>query len=120
MFKSLFRGESAVQTRHKIKEMSALELHERILNGQPTTLIDVRTPVEYQVDGHIPGSRLLPLQMLAARLSELPSDATIVVICRSGHRSMVACEQLVAAGFEDVVNLKGGMISWHMSGLAAA
>jgi rhodanese-related sulfurtransferase len=114
MFRSFFRS-NGVQARPRIANITAAELRNRIDAGEPLALIDVRSPIEYQMDGHIPGSRLLPLQVLAGRLDELPRDKTIVMICRSGNRSMAACEHLAAAGYENVVNLAGGMIDWHMT-----
>ena len=60
---------------------------------------------------------LLPLASLAQRLSELPKDKPIVCVCRSGARSQTACEYLAANGFDNVINLNGGMISWIRSGL---
>lgn len=100
-----------------IVHISAPELRSRLDAGEAIFLLDVRSPVEFQYDGHIPGARLLPLQVLGQRLSELPRDQTIVCICRAGHRSLAACEQLVAAGFEDVVNLSDGMFGWHAASL---
>jgi rhodanese-related sulfurtransferase len=119
MFKSFFRSPSAARTLPRIENISAAELKSRIDSGEAMALVDVRSPMEYQIDGHIPGSRLLPLPALAGRLAELPRDETIVLICRSGSRSMAACEHLAAAGFDNVVNLAGGIIGWHMAGLGA-
>jgi rhodanese-related sulfurtransferase len=97
--------------------MSVQDLAERIRRHDPSLeLLDVRTPREYQFDGHIEGSRLVPLPSLLQRTAELPKDKTIVCICRSGNRSYTACEMLAAQGY-DVVNLSGGMIGWRMAGL---
>lgn len=94
------------------KQMQVEELQQRLEAGEPITLIDVRTPGEYEHDGHIIGSRLLPLPVLQQRSNELPKDRPIVCICRSGHRSQIACEMLAAAGFSDLNNLAGGMLAW--------
>jgi rhodanese-related sulfurtransferase len=100
-----------------VKQINVRDLHENLQNGDTPLLLDVRSPEEYQTDGHIEGSRLLPLPMLMQRLEELPKDRPIVCVCRSGNRSQVAAEQLAAMGFTDLTNLSGGMIDWHRHGL---
>lgn len=77
-------------------------------------LIDVREPDEY-ADGHVPGAVLVPLGSVpAADLSQY-RGSTLYVICKSGGRSMRACEFLADAGF-DVVNIAGGIMAWVTSG----
>ena len=103
--------------RTAVKQINSHELYNLMAaQGSNLELLDVRTPGEYQHDGHIHGSRLLPLSSLMQRTSELPADKTIVCICRSGSRSYTACEMLAAQGFE-VINLSGGMIGWKRAGL---
>lgn len=119
MFKSLFGKQSETQTLPRIANIGASELKKRLDAGEPILLLDVRSSMEYQFDGHIAGSRLLPLNVLRSRMGELPTDRPIVCICRSGNRSMFACEELAAAGFENVTNLSGGMFSWKMAGYSA-
>lgn len=81
---------------------------ERVAQG--ALLLDVRTPAEFG-DRHIPGAVNIPLQELAARLSELgPKQRSIVVYCRSGARSAVASQLMRGAGY-DVLDI-GGMGSW--------
>ncbi|PID87186.1 MAG: sulfurtransferase [Chloroflexi bacterium] len=118
MFKSLFNRNTQVQTQSSIKHVSAAELNTMLDSDEEFVLIDVRSPREYQHEGHVRGARLLPLQALSHRTDELPKDKTVVCICRSGARSYFACEQLVAAGFESVVNVNDGMIGWKMAGYA--
>lgn len=86
-------------------------------SSRPPLLIDVRTPQEFQNDGHIQGARLLPLASLPLRMDEVPQDQPIVLVCRSGARSRVAGERLVAAGYDEVFNLQGGMMRWRQAGL---
>ena len=117
MFRSLFRGMGGPAHELNIKSTNATELNERIQSGEELLLLDVRTSQEYAHDGHVTGSRLLPMNMLMQRSSELPKDATIICICRSGNRSQAACEQLATMGFEDVTNLQGGMFGWRRAGL---
>jgi rhodanese-related sulfurtransferase len=115
MLQSLFGRRTA--TASNVKQVRAAELWAQMQNGDAPLLVDVRTPQEFEWDGRIAGSRLLPLQVLAQRVHELPKDQPIVCVCRSGNRSQVACEQLSAMGFEDLTNLAGGMMGWKSSGL---
>ncbi len=87
----------------------------RIDAGMATFILDVRTPQEYDGPlGHIEGSRLIPMQELARRLSELSGvkDQHIFVICHSGGRSARATRILLDAGFR-ASNVAGGMQVWN-------
>ena len=75
-------------------------------------LIDVRQPGEY-AKGHLPGALLIPLGELAERASELDEDKHIIVYCRSGVRSKAACQILTRLGLDKVLNMKGGISSYH-------
>jgi rhodanese-related sulfurtransferase len=77
--------------------------------------LDVREPHEWH-HGHIADALHIPLGQLGARLHELPTGRQIVAVCRSGARSGSVTEPLRRLGF-DVVNLSGGLLSWHAHGL---
>ena len=74
-------------------------------------LVDVREPGEF-AGGSVPGAVNIPLGQLAGRLSEIPRDATIACLCRSGNRSGQAQRLLLREGY-DAVNLTGGMLAWR-------
>ncbi|MCP5098168.1 MAG: rhodanese-like domain-containing protein [Chloroflexi bacterium] len=113
MFRSFFgRGQGTA-----VQQLNAAQLKERIDANEALVLIDVRTPGEFERDGRIEGSRLIPLSALTARLAEIPKDKTVICICRSGNRSYTASEVLMNAGFSDVVNLSGGMLGWKRARL---
>jgi len=78
-------------------------------------LIDVRTPNEFK-SGHIPGAKNFPLNNLSDSLKKIPQDKTVVVVCQSGNRSKSASKILTNAGYENIINLKGGTMRWRMSG----
>jgi glyoxylase-like metal-dependent hydrolase (beta-lactamase superfamily II)/rhodanese-related sulfurtransferase len=81
------------------------------------TLLDVRTAEEFHgPDGHVPGSFLIPLPELEARLQELPPGRPVVVVCHSGSRSALATQQLEKAGLTQVANLHGGLRAWEAEG----
>ena len=62
-------------------------------------LLDVRQPDEY-VEAHVPGARLIPLNDVPDRLASCPAGGEVLVICRSGGRSLAACDFLVANGVD--------------------
>jgi len=74
-------------------------------------IIDVREMPEI-AQGTMPKAEPLPLATLPARLSDFESGEKLVIICRSGARSAQACLFLQQQGFNNVYNLRGGMIAW--------
>ncbi len=92
-------------------DISATELAERLKQGDPIRLLDVREPHELQIS-HMEGATLIPYGQLAARLSELNSAEEIVVFCKSGNRSAYALELLASAGFRKIKHLDGGINAW--------
>lgn len=77
-------------------------------------LVDVRQPDEY-VQGHIPGSILMPLGEIPQRLAELPVDKDVVVYCRSGKRSKAAALFIASRPYVagTVFNMSGGILDWN-------
>jgi len=80
-----------------------------------TIVVDVREPEEYE-QGHVPGAINLPQADLASRLDELPRDCPLILICRSGARSLWAAQFLRQVGFEQVANVQGGTEAWRVAG----
>lgn len=75
-------------------------------------ILDVRTPEEFTGTlGHLEGARLIPVQELGWRISEIEADKDkkILVICRRGHRSKTASRFLGENGFKRVVEINPGM-----------
>lgn len=79
-------------------------------------VLDVRQPDEWN-EYHIPGSTLIPLDQLEARLNEVPTDKEVVVVCRSGNRSQPGRDVLKKAGFKQVTSMAGGLKEWKAAGL---
>jgi rhodanese-related sulfurtransferase len=88
---------------------------EQIRNRDDVILIDVREDFEY-AEGHIPGATLIPLKQIPDRLAEIPTDKTVVAVCRSGNRSGQATDFLREQGFDNVHNMQGGMNAWSQTG----
>jgi sulfur dioxygenase len=81
-------------------------------------LVDVRSAGEFTGElGHIAGARLIPLDQLRQRASELQRDCAIVLVCQTGKRSGMGTVILKKAGFTRVANLAGGMMRWRELGL---
>ena len=78
------------------------------------TLIDVRTAMEFQ-SGHIPGALNIDVQVLSARLKDVPKDKPVVLYCRSGNRSASAAGLLQGAGYTEIYDL-GGIGAWAQAG----
>jgi rhodanese-related sulfurtransferase len=94
-------------------EVSVEEAQTMVANG--AFLLDVREQSEW-VAGHVQGATLIPLGDLPNRLSELPKDTPIVVMCRTGHRSAQGRDILLQAGFTQVTSMSGGINEWIAEG----
>ena len=88
-----------------VKQFGLEELDTLPRDGS-VTLLDARTPAEYQ-GGHVEGFINLPLDELRDRLEELPREKPVYVMCQSGLRSYLACRILAQKGF-DCSNFTGG------------
>ncbi|HWI18780.1 MAG TPA: rhodanese-like domain-containing protein [Vicinamibacterales bacterium] len=85
----------------------------QLLERGEATVLDVRTPGEYDDLGHIPGAWLMPVDLVASAPAVLPpGDRPVLVYCEHGVRSVAASRLLVAAGISEVLNLSGGMATW--------
>src|ERR1700758_1076590 len=89
------------------------ELRELLESGKKVALIDVREPVEWDIN-HIDGAQLIPQSLINSGegLAELPQDRMPVLYCKTGVRSAEALAALKKAGFADAVHLQGGIVAW--------
>ena len=98
-----------------VPEVSAQDLKREIskTRGRPQ-LLDVRTDYEWR-QAAIKGTLLVPVSILKSQVNALPFDRSkpVVAICRSAHRSIPAVRLLRNAGYSDVRQLEGGMLSWQ-------
>ncbi|WP_018630025.1 rhodanese-like domain-containing protein [Niabella aurantiaca] len=90
------------------------DLKKRIDSGEKINLIDVREPAEY--DEYNIGGKLVPLGKIQnMEVEELESlkEEEVILHCRSGKRSATACLLLDAMGFQNTVNVEGGVMAWQ-------
>ena len=96
-----------------MQQISPQELQQKLAgpaHARPL-LLDVREPWEFQICS-LPGSMLMPMRTVPARLAELEDNAETVVICHHGTRSMQVAMFLEREGFSRVYNLTGGVDGW--------
>jgi len=96
-----------------VPTISVRELKTKMDMKEVLTLIDVREPYEYEI-ARIDGSRLIPLGELESHVSDLPRTGALVLQCHSGGRSEHAVRILQEAGFENALNLVGGIDAWSV------
>ena len=94
-----------------VNEISVQELKARRDAGTGPLVVDVREKWELGV-ASIPDVLHIPMNDIPARLGELDKHQEIVVMCRSGGRSMQVAQFLARNGFENVANLTGGILAW--------
>jgi phage shock protein E len=107
-------GQKPAQTAAGPTVISAAQAYQKYQQGN-VFFLDVREPDEWN-SGHIPNTTLIPLGELQNRLNELPKDKEIVVVCRTGHRSLQGAQTLVTNGFTNVFSMDGGVHAWGTAG----
>ena len=85
------------------------------LDDPNVQIVNCREQEEWDT-AHAEGMTLIPLSVLGQRLGELDRNRPMVVVCRSGARSLRAAQQLTEIGFMDVKSMHGGMIAWAEQG----
>jgi rhodanese-related sulfurtransferase len=93
------------------KEISAVEASNLSDQDKTVTFLDVREQVELEIC-RIEGAIHIPMGKIPERFEQLPKDKTIIVFCHHGMRSRTVQEYLEAQGFENLINLAGGIHAW--------
>jgi rhodanese-related sulfurtransferase len=96
------RGSDAISVRELADIRSA---------GKKHTILDVREARELDVC-RLEGALHVPMAEIPARADDLPTDQLLVVICHHGARSQMVVDFLRNAGFDNAVNLEGGIDAW--------
>ena len=94
------------------RDISVDEAYQMYQGG--TFVVDVRTQEEWD-EYHVPNTTLIPLDQLPNRLSEVPKDKKILVVCRSGNRSQQGRDILLSAGY-NATSMAGGLKEWYAKG----
>ncbi len=102
-----------------VKEIDSDELQTRIAKGDDVVLLDIRSAGEL-VQGMLPEAEHLPMHLIPLRINDLPKDKDVVLYCHSGARSYHACAYLAQQGFDNAINLQGGILGWARSGFQLA
>jgi len=86
---------------------------ELLVSRGEVRVLDVRTQEEYRDLGHIPGSILLPVDLVLSAAATIPAEGEpLLICCERGVRSAAAARLLSRAGFEGILNLSGGLARW--------
>jgi len=101
-------------SKNNYKNVSVQEFKDLMDANPKAIVLDVRTKEEFQA-GHIDGAINLDVNTghFQQHLSQLTNTNTFLVYCRSGSRSVKACEAMSLAGMDDLYNLKGGFMAWQ-------
>lgn len=97
-----------------MNNITVSELKKKMENGEKINLIDCREPHEY-AEFNL-GGKLIPLgKFQTMQVDELDNlkDQEVIIHCRSGKRSMMACQILDTMGFKNTMNLEGGILAWQ-------
>lgn len=101
---------SGIQEEEVRKEITAVELKAR-LGKEEIFILDVREDYEYDIVNI--GGHLIPLNQIIDRQAEIPRDVQVVVMCKAGGRSQKATDLLKKEGFDNLINMKGGILAWQ-------
>ncbi len=108
-------GQGAAESAENGAQVSVDAFAAKIDGG--AVVLDVRTPAEF-AEGHL--ANAINIDVTAAEFADgvasLDPKASYAVYCRSGNRSRAAVEYLVEQGFENVVDLSGGINAWTGAG----
>jgi rhodanese-related sulfurtransferase len=95
-----------------MKEVTVRELKSMMDSGEPFQLIDVREPHEFEMANI--GGELIPMATAMDSAEQISREKKVIIHCRSGARSGAVIRQLETAGFDNLYNLKGGILAWAM------
>lgn len=95
-----------------MREMTPVELEDYLeQTNTPPLLLDVRETWEFDICS-IANSQLIPMGQIPTKLDQLDQKQEIVVICHHGIRSANVCHYLEHEGYEQMINLSGGVAAW--------
>jgi len=109
-----------------IEEILPLEVYKKIQNGEDMVVLDIREPHEL-IDIRMSNALFIPQGHLVSgnggtyqgvvNILQKNKDREVVVICRSGHRSLFVSDFLLKSGFSNVKSMKTGILGWASQSL---
>jgi rhodanese-related sulfurtransferase len=93
-----------------MNEITVRELKEKMDNGEDIQIVDVREPFEYEMSNI--GGDNIPLAGVLIESDKIDTEKPVIMVCRTGRRSGVACMQLEQLGYTNLYNLEGGLVEW--------
>ena len=93
-----------------MKSISPAELQHLLLNNEDLVLIDLRE--SWERDAFNIGGLHIPLGDIIARKEEITKEKPAIVYCEKGIRSGIVIQRLEQLGFQNLINLSGGMKAW--------
>ncbi len=102
-----------------VREIDSYDLQARMTEGEDFLLLDIRSAGEL-AQGLLPDADHIPMHAIPVRMNELPKDKDVILYCHSGARSYHACAYLTQQGFDNVINLRGGILGWARAGYRLA
>jgi len=97
-----------------MRNISQIEWRELIANDANAVVIDVRNPMEWK-EGVLENSLLISIQnpgIFISEVEKLEEEKNYFIYCRSGQRSLMACQILESVGYKTTYNLAGGILKW--------
>lgn len=98
-----------------VKDISSGEAKAIIEKTKNIFLLDVRTVQEWN-QAYIPGSTLIPMDVIEKRIGEIPKNRPVIVYCAVGSRSGVVAQALSRQGYKEVYNMRDGIMGWYRNG----
>ena len=95
-----------------VREVTPAEYVATMAGRHDTLLVDVREHWELAI-ACLPEALHIPMAEIPVRLAELERTRALVVMCRSGARSLSVARYLEAQGYPSVANLAGGILAWR-------
>ncbi|MFN8164852.1 MAG: rhodanese-like domain-containing protein [Bacteroidia bacterium] len=93
-----------------MKEITVHELKEKMDRKEDFQLIDVREPFEFEICNL--SGELIPMGIFMTETERVSKDKPVIIHCKSGGRSSVIVNELMKQGYENVYNLKGGILAY--------
>ncbi len=105
------------QARQRVKECTAADVQERLVRGDQFHFIDVREDHEFWID-HAAGAHHMGKGIIERDIETVIPDkqASIVLYCGGGYRSVLVADALQQMGYTNVVSMDGGIKAWREAG----